>query len=212
MKSYPTVNSGIAWIGNLRYTPDKIEAVTQTISNLYLKKEMSIHYSFAAAPPNYAPTVIVNLWYSGSAAEGKAAFKALYDLGPIADTTEELPYDKVNSGDDFFCVKGQRKPTYTAGLKKLDPTTFRAIWNNYVSFLKENPGVEQSSMLVECYSHKTVRTFSDTSAAYPHRAVNFHAIMIPWYANATQDHAAEHFGMEARRLWQDNSGFAEDRA
>lgn len=39
MKAYPTVNIGIVWVGNLIYTPDKLEAVTQTISDLDLKKE-----------------------------------------------------------------------------------------------------------------------------------------------------------------------------
>ena len=211
MKSYPTVNSGTAWIGNLIFTPDQVEAVTQTISDLDLKKEMSVHYYFAAAPPNYDPTVIVNPWYSGSAAEGKAAFKALYDLGPVADTTEELPYNQVNSGGDSFCAKSGRKPAYGAGLRKLDPATFRKIWNEYVSFLSDNPGVGQSSILVECYSHKTARALPNNSAAYPHRAVNFHALVIPWYANVTQDRAAEQFGEKVRKLWQDNSGFDEKR-
>lgn len=84
MKAYPTVNNGIAWIGNLIYTPDKLEAVTQTISDLDLKKEMSVHYYLVSS------TIIVNPWYSVPAAEAKVAFKALYDLGPVADTTEEL--------------------------------------------------------------------------------------------------------------------------
>ena len=90
MKNYPTVNNGIAWIGNLIYTPDKLESVTQTISDFDLKKEMSVHYYFAA-PLDFSPTIIANPWYSFPAAEAKVAFKALYDLGPVADTTEELP-------------------------------------------------------------------------------------------------------------------------
>lgn len=89
MRAYPTVNIGIAWVGNLIYTPDKLEAVTQTISDLDLKKEMSVHY-YLAALLDFSPTIIVNPWYSVPVAEAKVAFKALYDLGPAADTTEEL--------------------------------------------------------------------------------------------------------------------------
>lgn len=79
--------------------------MTQTIPDLDLRKEISVHYYFAAAPPDFAPTMIVNPWYSGPGAEAKVTLKAPYDLGPLADTTEELPYNQINSGTDSSASK-----------------------------------------------------------------------------------------------------------
>lgn len=88
MNKYPTVNNGNACIFNLIFNPDNLEAVTKTISDFDLKKESSAHYYFAA-PHDFSPSIIVNPWYSFPAA--KVAFKVLYDLDPVADTTEEIP-------------------------------------------------------------------------------------------------------------------------
>ena len=36
-------------------------------------------------------------FYNGPIQEGKEKFKALYDVGPVADMTQEMPYEVINS-------------------------------------------------------------------------------------------------------------------
>lgn len=57
---------------------------------ILIMKWMSVQYYFAAATPDFAPTIIINPWYSSPATEAKVLFKALYDLGAAAGTTGEL--------------------------------------------------------------------------------------------------------------------------
>lgn len=57
---------------------------------ILIMKWMSVQYYFAAATPDFAPTIIINPWYSSPATEAKVLFKALYDLGAAAGTTGDL--------------------------------------------------------------------------------------------------------------------------
>ena len=36
-------------------------------------------------------------FFNGSVEEGKKRFKDLYDVGPVADLTREMPYAEVNT-------------------------------------------------------------------------------------------------------------------
>ena len=125
MKSYPVdrAENG-AWTGSLVFTEDKVEALVQAINDLDLQPPMAIFLYFApSGPPNYKPAVIALPCYVGSVTNGKAAFSSIYAVGPVADTTSFTPYNELNAGGNVFCVKGERRPSYGAGLAKMDPAT-----------------------------------------------------------------------------------------
>ena len=43
------------------------------------------------------PALVFIPFYNGPIQEGKEKFKALYDVGPVADMTQEMPYEVINS-------------------------------------------------------------------------------------------------------------------
>jgi hypothetical protein len=127
-------------------------------------------------------------------------------MGPVADTTVWTPYNETNAGSDTFCVKGGRKPAFGAGLARLDPSTWRAIWNEYTAFLQKS-GTSSSVILLECYSMDTARKFKTSSSAYPFRdTVNFQVVALPWYSNSSFDSQALKFGSTIRDLWRKSNG------
>ncbi|EPS36465.1 hypothetical protein H072_10033 [Dactylellina haptotyla CBS 200.50] len=212
VRAHPWINGGVHWSGNLIFTGDQVEAVTKAIDKLDFQKPMSTHYYFAVDPNSGQPVIIVNPFYAGKEEDGKKAFKSLFDLKPLADSTGPITWDKLNDSGDFFCAKGSRKPGYAAGMKKLDSTAFKNIWNAYVGFINKY-GVDKvgrSAMLVECYSYVTVREIERTSTSYPHRDVNFQAVMLPWYDDASLDDKAEEFGSYVREQWLSTSGHHRD--
>jgi 7-cyano-7-deazaguanine synthase in queuosine biosynthesis len=85
------------------------------------------------------------------------------------------------------------------------PSVWRQVWNKYIEFQKK-PGAENSVVLVEAYSLGKARSVPSSSTAFPHRNVNFNAVAIPWYYNASYDAEAIAFGKAARDLWRRNAG------
>ena len=204
VKAYPIpAANNTAWTGILVFTPDKIEALVGAINDLDLKPEMEIDLYYATAgPPNYAPIVIALPFYVGTAAAGRAAFASVLAIGPVTDGTSIVPYSQWNAGGTSFCIPGNRKPAYGVSMNRMDPTTWRSIWNKYVSFLANNSGTENSLVLAECYSTYKARSIPSNSSSYPFRSIQYHAVAIPWYSDTSLDATANAFASSVRDLWR----------
>ena len=118
-KAYPvTVAQNLAWTGVLVFTPDKIEALVQAIQDLTLHPQMLIYMVYATV--SSTPVVLINPFYHGTAAQGKAAFASIYAIGPVQDTTAETPYNRWNDGSQGFCIDGERKPAHRYVARNLE--------------------------------------------------------------------------------------------
>ncbi|KAJ5116051.1 hypothetical protein N7456_000399 [Penicillium angulare] len=182
VKSYPVSSSGqTAWFGQLVYSGSKVEEVVQTIQNTTLKPKMS---------------------------EGRAAFMAFLELGPSQDTTTELQYPHWNDGAASFCEKGGYKPSYSVGLANMHPTTWRQVWNEYVSWVSIN-GTGNSIILMEAYSLEKARSFAPSSSSFAWRNdVNFNAVVIPWYYDTRLGSKAQSWGRKVRNMWRETDDLA----
>lgn len=212
MTSYPVLQAqSTAWFGGLAFTDDKVEALAQAIQNLTLQPKMSVfQYYLTTGAPSYTPFILITPFYLGSAAEGKAAFASVYALGPFQDTTSVLPYNEWNAAADGFCIKGGRKPSYSVGFQSMVPATWRAIWNEFIAFLK-NPGTGSTVVLVEAYSLQVGETIPASSTSFSNRNIRFNSAAIPWYANKSLDAVAEGFGCKVRELLRSTDGLPQPR-
>ncbi|KAI3331730.1 FAD binding domain-containing protein [Xylariaceae sp. AK1471] len=201
----------MAWAGSLVFTPDKLEQVVQAIQDLTLGPEMVVFlYFLSGGPPTNQPVVVASpFMYKGNATTGRSAYASLYAIGPVADTTTVIPYNQWNSAGDALCVRGSRKPGWSAGFQEMIPSTWRQIWDKYVEF-QQKPGAENSGVLLETYDWTKARSMDPDSAAFPHRNVNFNAFAIPWYDDPALDKDAEEFGAAVRQLWRTTSGLPQD--
>ena len=204
MKAYPvpTAQNG-AWLGPLIFTEDKLETLVQAINDLDLLPPMAIFlYLATTGPPTNTPTVIAIPFYLGNETQGRSAFSSILAIGPSVDQTSWTPYNLINAGSESLCVKGGRKPSYGALMGQLDPTTWRSIWNQFNSFLK-NPGTENTSVLVECYSLDKAMSFGDASSSYAFRSTGkYNAVVNTWYSDQNLDSVAEAFGSSVRDAWR----------
>ncbi|KAF3940869.1 hypothetical protein ABW19_dt0208566 [Dactylella cylindrospora] len=213
IRTYPWINGGVHFAGPLIFTGDKVEEVTAAINSLEFKKPMSCHYYFAVDPSSGQPVVIVEPFYAGTVEDGKEAFKPLIDVGPVVNMTGPVAWNVLNSSGDFFGTKGSRKPGYSAGMVKLDPTAYRNVWDSWTTFIQKHgtDKVGRSAILTECYCYETVRKVDPASTAFPHRDINFQAVIIPWYDDPELDIAAEGLASYVRKQWRSTSGLEEDR-
>jgi len=209
MKSYPVpAATNGAYTGSLVFTNDKIEALVTALNNLVLQPPMAIFLYFANQGQ---PAVVAIPYYAGGTVDQyKTAFASIYAVGPVVDTSSFVTYDHLNDGSDSFCTKGQRKPSYGAGLNNMDPTTWRAVFNEYVKFL-QNPGTQTSAILMEYYSLQKAQTLPDSSSSYPFRhTIKFNTLVIPWYSDPALDPVAEAFASRVRDLWRATDNVAQN--
>lgn len=206
IKSYPVpaAQNG-AWAGSLIFSPDKIEVVVQAINDLVLGPRMALFLYYAVS--GGSPVVIVSVSYAGpNSTDGAQAFASIIAVGPVVQDTAWTPFNTVNAAGDSFCIKGGYKPAYGVGLAKMVPSTWRAIWNEFVAFVQIN-GTSSSSVLAECYSMGKARTLPDSSSSFPWRStIECNVAAIPWYDDPSLAPAALSFGNKVRNLWLETSG------
>ena len=101
------------------FTPPQLNALTAAVAKWAKNstEDESAMVFIACAPPDFnvrllalrsrilipdtdwapQPTLVVLPFFNGSVEEGKKRFKDLYDVGPVADLTREMPYAEVNT-------------------------------------------------------------------------------------------------------------------
>jgi hypothetical protein len=163
-------------------------------------------YFASSGPPTHTPMIIVTPWlYRGDSGAGKVAFKSLYDIGPVMEQTNVMPYTEWNTGANPFQAQAERKPSFGAGLHKLDPQAWRNAWDKYIEFQKK-PTAHASVVLMEAYPINETRLAGETSASFPHRNVRFNVAVLPWYTEPSLDDEAVQCGNAIRELWRSSSG------
>ncbi|KAI0396810.1 FAD binding domain-containing protein [Xylariaceae sp. FL0594] len=197
-----------AWTGPVIFDQSKIESLIAAVDKLILEPEMQIDIYFTVSPLDGKPAVLTLPFYLGDEATGRAKFASVFNVGPAYANLSVIPYNTWNSAGDSFCLDGGRKPSYTAGLKKLDPATWRRVWNEYIAFYDAYPEANQTTVLSECYADtKTAKSVQDDgTSSYAHRDVKCYAIAIPWYTSPSLDAAAIRFGRTVRSLFTATAG------
>jgi FAD/FMN-containing dehydrogenase len=211
VRAHPVAQSGLqAWTGSLIFRPDQLEAIVQTTQNLSLRPEMALTLTFINQPATASQIIIASPFYYGSTEAGRAAFKPLLDIGPVADATAVTPYASWNNGSNTACQKGGRRPTWGVGLAHMNPASWSEVYKVWLDLVKQ-PGAERSSMLLNAYSTTKVRSVPDSSSAVPwRRTINFHASLTAFYTNASFDATALSYGQKARALWRSGDGLCPD--
>ncbi|KAL4812103.1 hypothetical protein BDW67DRAFT_179006 [Aspergillus spinulosporus] len=186
LKAYPVESAAntTAWMGQLVFSGEQVEAVVQAANELNLRPEMNIFLYYMTV--NGTQQLIATPFYYGDDGEarGRAAFEPLLDIGPIEDRTAEVPYARWNEGSDGFCTSGGYKPAYSAALQ-----------------------TQNSVVIMEAYSLDRARALPDDSAAFPGRGrINFQAVAIPWYYDPGVENSAIAWGETMRALWWETDG------
>ncbi len=208
MNSYPVNGDSLqAWLGPLIFTPDKLELIIQAINGLIFQPEMAL--SMTWINPGGIPTIIVSVFYYGTAEAGKAAFASIYAVGPIADRTAVTPYTSWNNAAEAACAKGGRRPNFGVGLARMDPDTWRAVFNKYTEFVKL-PGAGNTTVLLNAYLTTKKGSALDCDSSYPFRnTIKFFAGVSMRYTDSNFDSTAIKFGSQVRDMWRKTDGLAQ---
>lgn len=214
VKVYPVPQAqNVAWQGALAFADDKLEALVRDIRDLNLTTHMEIDLLFGTSgPPAYTPSITAIPIFFGPAAAARVAFAPILDIGPISDTATEIPYTQWAAFANSFCQQGERKPAYGASLlpQGLEPATWRAVYEDFKSFVIKYPEAANSSILAEHYPVQKAVAIGKTGlgGSYPFRDIPIHVVAIPWCADSSLDPEANAFGSRVRDLLRSTGGLA----
>ncbi|RDB30225.1 6-hydroxy-D-nicotine oxidase [Hypsizygus marmoreus] len=96
------------YAGMIYFHADALEKIIQATNTWYPnvgEKEGMIQ--IATVSPYGDPCVVLCVFYNGTEAKGRAAYKAFFDIGPVKDETREMPYEEVNSLQNAMAHHGQ---------------------------------------------------------------------------------------------------------
>ncbi|KAK3681216.1 hypothetical protein LTR37_020930 [Vermiconidia calcicola] len=209
MNTFPLINNGVIWAGELIFSGEKLERLVDTLNDLHLTAEMSLLLGFSFREDG--PVITAQASYTSSNPEdGRTAFRALYNLDPDQDTTELLDYDHINEDTEFLCEDGGRKPGCSTGLRTFDYPTSQVIWDEFVTSVN-GTGLDGTTILIECYSNDVLRDIGSEHASYANREIEYYAWILFGYAEKESDALAESFGSRVRALWRSASGSEQQR-
>ncbi|KAI0751466.1 FAD-binding domain-containing protein [Daedaleopsis nitida] len=165
LKLYPQRRT--IFCGPVIYSPPQLEAlldVTQAWwENGPSEKEGMIQVFTRG--PGHQPATVLFLFYNGSEDEGRANYKAFYDLQPVVDMAKEHPYEVLNSLQNQIAGPGQ--VVYMKGSFAPQPfprTLLPQVFERLVAL--SEPEEYTFGILMEYFSLHKVNAVPDDATAY----------------------------------------------
>ncbi|KAJ3554251.1 hypothetical protein NP233_g12460 [Leucocoprinus birnbaumii] len=138
------------------------------------------------AQPDGTPIIICNIFYNGSEEEGRANYKKLYDIGPVADGAKEIPYESVNTLVNPMVV--HRNGVYWKGVAH-DGPDFEIVANAHQKIVEIMKGGKfMASAIYEWIPLKKINSVPFNSTAYRRNPKPNCLILLGWLGSA---HTAE---------------------
>ena len=188
------------WAGVLIFTPDKLEHIVKFANSFESKAsgEAAFAFGFSAPPPMNLPVIITACVHDGSEAEAVSIFGPLIALGPVLNTTTEMPYAEVNSIINASCAHGGRKSLNAASFEApLDLAFVQNILADFQAFLGKVPSAGETQVLFEIIARQKIRSVPVSAMAFANRGGNYNVLIASKWYDAALDNECSVF---ARRL------------
>ncbi|KAI0637906.1 FAD-binding domain-containing protein [Trametes polyzona] len=147
--------------------------------------------------PGRQPCIVAFLFYNGSEEEGRKAYKAFYDLKPIAALAKEIPYEQLNALQNEMAQPGQN--AYLKGTFAPQPLPRDVLFKAFerVSALSA-PADYAFGLLLEYFPLHVANAVPDDATAYP-RSLSPN-VLCSVFAKRDDDAALAYIRDSAREL------------
>lgn len=174
----------LVFAGPLIFLPDKIPQIVQFLNKFHTANDGSqaMLMGFSAPPPANAPVVLCQLFHNGTEEEGKSFFSGLFELGPIANMTAMIPYEKLNSLLNQGAGFDGRKQFGGGAFKlPLDPNFVIQLHAEFNAFVASHERMNESMMLFETIPYKKVMEVPNDQTSFSNRGDYYNvATMFKW--------------------------------
>lgn len=186
-KAYPQTNP--VWSGLVVFTPPQLSAVIDAARAWLLTSSVdeSCFIVYACPPPAFQPAVVLIPFFNGPAEEGKKRFKAFYDVGPVADMTQEIPYEQQNAVQNPMATHGQRKVMKSAALAQVDADILTNLFNEYVKLVQEYPDAKPTAIIIELHAYDKLMEVPFDATSFANRGPFYNITFATRYTNPELD-------------------------
>ena len=204
------------WAGMLLYppTPDHIKGVVAAANNLYGfrdtadgKKTNKSDGRCGSAivlglPPQAGGQVmlIVVVVFNGKEEEGKQAYQEFFDIGPVVNTVQTMPYANVNK---LFSVPyGMRASMKGTGIRApIRPEFVQEIAENFTAFTANEADFAGSMVFWELVD--PTRIVEQTTGSFANRGYHFNGLVMPMWSKPEHDQKGRQWARDVAALFKD---------
>ena len=175
MKTYPlneTLNTvdETVFFASMTFPASRAAEIGDLLSSTKWDENTAVYLMLGSLPEGGGPLFIFSVNYYGSDEDAKRAFKGLYDLKPIAETTSRVPYVQMNGHDGDVGERGGFKHMAGVGLKRVTAEGLKGMVEALENLLAVGDDVGKSCVLLEFLGMGTARKSS--VGVYPHKDID----------------------------------------
>lgn len=179
------------WAGLLGYPPTKLEAIAAAANQISAAShgDSGLMLVLAQPPPKFQTLALAVVYFNGPASAAEESFAPLLALNPILNTAEEIPYSELNAITNPANSYGARKTFKgTSFVAPLRPAFFQSVFDDYVRFLEQIPGVS-GSIVLEFLKTDKIYSVPHTATAFANRGKYQNALICPRWVDPVHDEA-----------------------
>ncbi|CAO2657709.1 Nn.00g038350.m01.CDS01 [Neocucurbitaria sp. VM-36] len=181
----------LVFAGPLVFLPDHIPQIVDFANKFHTTNDgnQALLWGFSAPPPANAPVVLTQLFHNGTEEEGRAFFVDLFELGPIANMTAMIPYEKLNSLLNQSAGFDGRKQFGGGAFKlPLDARFVTQLHAEFTAFVASHERMNESMMLFETIPYKKIIEVSNEKTSFSNRGDYYNvATMFKWFDPSLDD-------------------------
>ncbi|KAF1830400.1 FAD-binding domain-containing protein [Decorospora gaudefroyi] len=182
-QAYPQANPVFA--GPLIFLPDKIPQIVEFANKFHTINDgnQALVWGFSAPPPANAPVVLCQIFHNGTEEDGKAFFADLFELGPIADMSSLIPYEKLNTMFNQTAGFDGRKQFGGGAFKlPLDPGFVVQLHAEFNAFVASHEGMNESMLAFETIPYNKINEVPNECMSFSNRGDYYNvATMFKWF-------------------------------
>ena len=208
LRAYP---QGDVWAGMLIFppAPEVIEKVVTALNALYTAdgngKTNGAGLAagglvFMRPPPTFDQVALaIPTIYFGTEAEAKQAFKAFYDIGPLADTASIVPDPVINTlmAPPIGLRASMKGAAYTLPLRK---EFVEEVLANFTEFTNTNADARGSLIFYEMYD--PVKVVESDFGSFANRGTHMNGMICPLWTKPEHDQAFRKWARDINEMFK----------
>lgn len=192
------------WAGQLVFpSSNRLDEVVTFANNFLSTSDGDSGMVIGITTPPFMgePAVVTTLFHNGDMATAENLFKGLLDLRPLRNTTQEQPYEKVNSLANHLVPYGGRKLSKGACfVPPLSPAFARSLMNELQELHSRVPSSKRTILLFEFFKPDEWCQIPEDATAFANRGRHQNVLIVPYWSQAEDDGACREWARKLAKL------------